>query len=195
MARRYAEAFLDAARGAGRRNSAWASRRMAESITPAWLIPIQNTMLVRKKAHMTGSATDPKADEGFPGRVMAPSAVVGGIFLVFLLLQFPPAVPMGFLVGIGVGMLAFWAWNLLVRKLIRQDRESVRAQGMLWVALLTLVKLPVLGGLLAFGILYLEVNLFALAGGTTLVPAVVVLKVLGRALFHGSHRVAGGQVI
>ena len=43
-----------AARVAGRRHSALASRRMAESITPAWLIPIQNTKLVIMKPHDTG---------------------------------------------------------------------------------------------------------------------------------------------
>ena len=43
-----------AARVAGRRHSACARRRMAESMTPAWLIPIQNTKLVMKKAHITG---------------------------------------------------------------------------------------------------------------------------------------------
>ena len=42
-----------AARVAGRRHSALARRRMAESITPAWLIPIQNTKLVMKKPHTT----------------------------------------------------------------------------------------------------------------------------------------------
>ena len=39
---------------AGRRHSALASRKMADSITPAWLMPIQNTKLVMKKPHTTG---------------------------------------------------------------------------------------------------------------------------------------------
>ena len=42
-----------AARVAGRRHSAFASRKIADSITPAWLIPIQNTKLVMKNPHTT----------------------------------------------------------------------------------------------------------------------------------------------
>ena len=45
---------ISAARVAGRRHSALDSRRMAESITPAWLIPIQNTKFVMKNPHITG---------------------------------------------------------------------------------------------------------------------------------------------
>ena len=43
-----------AARVAGRRHSAFDRRKMAESITPAWLMPIQNTKLVMKKPQKTG---------------------------------------------------------------------------------------------------------------------------------------------
>ena len=43
-----------AARVAGLRHSALDSRRMADSITPAWLMPIQKTKLTMKKPHMTG---------------------------------------------------------------------------------------------------------------------------------------------
>ena len=39
---------------AGRRHSALERRRMAESITPAWLMPIQKTKLVIKKPQNTG---------------------------------------------------------------------------------------------------------------------------------------------
>ncbi len=144
---------------------------------------------------MTQPAMDRQSDDGFAVRVMATSAAVGGVFLVFLLLQFSPGVAAGFLLGMVVGLLAFWAWNLLVWKVIRQDRETVRAHAMAWVAGVTILKLPVLGGLLAFGILYLEVDLFALAGGVSLVPAVVVLKILGRSMFNGPRKVIGGQVI
>ena len=35
-----------AARVTGRRHSAWVRRKMAEIITPAWLMPTQNTKLV-----------------------------------------------------------------------------------------------------------------------------------------------------
>ena len=43
-----------AARVATRRHSALASRRIAESITPAWLMPTQNTKFVIMNPHMTG---------------------------------------------------------------------------------------------------------------------------------------------
>ena len=33
----------------GRRHSAWVSRRMAEIMIPAWLMPIQKTKLTMKK--------------------------------------------------------------------------------------------------------------------------------------------------
>ena len=45
---------ISAALVAGRRHSALDRRNMAESITPAWLMPIQNTKLVMKKPHITG---------------------------------------------------------------------------------------------------------------------------------------------
>ena len=38
-----------AARVTGRRHSAWVSRRMAETMIPAWLTPIQNTKLTIRK--------------------------------------------------------------------------------------------------------------------------------------------------
>ena len=43
-----------AARVAGRRHSALDNLKIAESITPAWLMPIQKTKLTMKKPHMTG---------------------------------------------------------------------------------------------------------------------------------------------
>ena len=45
---------ISAARVAGRRHSALDNRRMADSMTPAWLIPIQKTKLVMKNPHITG---------------------------------------------------------------------------------------------------------------------------------------------
>ena len=45
---------ISAARVAGLRHSALLRRRMAESITPAWEMPIQNTKFVMKKPHITG---------------------------------------------------------------------------------------------------------------------------------------------
>ena len=41
-----------AARVIGRRHSAWVSRSTAEIITPAWLIPTQNTKFVIRIAHI-----------------------------------------------------------------------------------------------------------------------------------------------
>ena len=46
--------ITSAARVIGRRHSAWVSRRIAEIMMPAWLMPIQNTKLVMKKPHMMG---------------------------------------------------------------------------------------------------------------------------------------------
>ena len=45
---------ISAALVAGLRHSALESLRIADSITPAWLIPIQNTKLVMKNPHITG---------------------------------------------------------------------------------------------------------------------------------------------
>src|SRR5688572_25739763 len=46
-----------AARVNGRRNSAFITRRMAEMNVPAWLIPIQNTVLTRKIPQNEGRIT------------------------------------------------------------------------------------------------------------------------------------------
>ena len=46
--------MISAARTIGRRHSAWERRRIAEIITPAWLMPTQNTKLVMKKPQNTG---------------------------------------------------------------------------------------------------------------------------------------------
>ena len=46
--------IVSAARTIGRRHSAWLSRRIAEIITPAWLMPTQKTKLVMKKPQNTG---------------------------------------------------------------------------------------------------------------------------------------------
>ena len=43
-----------AARVTGLRHSAWLSLRIDEIITPAWLIPTQNTKLAMKNPHITG---------------------------------------------------------------------------------------------------------------------------------------------
>jgi len=43
-----------AARVNGRRNSAFSTRRMAEMKVPAWLMPIQNTVLTMKMPQYEG---------------------------------------------------------------------------------------------------------------------------------------------
>ena len=55
--------MVSAARTIGLRHSAWLSRRMAEIITPAWLMPTQKMKLVMKKPQKMGclQAGDAKA--------------------------------------------------------------------------------------------------------------------------------------
>lgn len=143
---------------------------------------------------MADLPADPKADEGFPGRVLATSAVVGGVFLTFSLRSLPLEVSLGFLVGTAASMLGFYSWKLLVDRAIQAGPEVARKKARSWVFLLTLIKLPALGLLLATGLFYLQADVMAMAAGIALVPGIVVLKVLGRTWFGAGRRPIGAQL-
>ena len=64
--------IVSAARTMGLRHSAWLRRRIAEIITPAWLMPTQKTKLVMKKPQKMGCCrpVTPK-----PWFIMKPNAL------------------------------------------------------------------------------------------------------------------------
>ena len=64
--------MVSAARTIGLRHSAWLSRRMAEIITPAWLMPTQKMKLVMKKPQKIGCC---KPVTPRPWFIMKPNAL------------------------------------------------------------------------------------------------------------------------
>ena len=64
-----------AARVTGRRHSAWVSRRIAETMIPAWLMPIQNTKLVIRKPQYTGLLTPSTPGPWLSSQPYAPTPV------------------------------------------------------------------------------------------------------------------------
>ena len=138
--------------------------------------------------------TDRQGDEAFPRRVITTSAVVAAVFLVYFL-QLSIPVALGFLFGWALGLLGFLAWKIAIDRLVREGPEALARKGKSWLLLLTVLKLPLMGAILAVAILVLHVDLFALAGGVTLLPAIVVLKIVGKACFGDARRRIGPSLV
>lgn len=139
---------------------------------------------------MADPVTEARGDDGFAWRVMRTTAIVAGVFLTFALLRWPLGISIGFVVGVATAAIGFLSWKLVIDRAVRaapgEDKKSVGN----WVLALTALKLPLMGGLLAAGLFWLDADPWGIAGGVTLVPLVVVLKQLGHAWF-GARSVGG----
>lgn len=130
-------------------------------------------------------------DREFPRRVCRTTALVAGLLAVWLGDRFGWRVSVGLLAGAALGAGGLLAVDWMVRQLGSQMARQSRK-----LVLLGLLKLPLMG--LVVWLVYRfsggETRVMAaLAAGASLVPAVIVLKVLSRTFLSRKEQPAAGR--
>ena len=130
-------------------------------------------------------------DREFPRRVCRSTLVVAGVLAVWMADRYGWRVAVGLLAGAGLAIAGLLAVDWMVRQLGSRMAEQSRK-----LVLLGLFKLPAMA--LVVWLVYRFSGgdtrvMVALAGGASLVPAVIVLKVLSRSFLGQGERPALGE--
>jgi len=114
-------------------------------------------------------------DEGFIGRVLKTSAVVGPLFALCAYACLGPLWSFSFLLAAGWSIANLWALKGLLKALVLRE-------GLLKLGSFFFLKVPILYGVILFYLIAVPWKASALITGFSLPYVVIVLKVLGRAL-------------
>jgi hypothetical protein len=115
-------------------------------------------------------------DDKLPQRTLKTTFTIAALFAVVLVARGELAWAFGLAIGAMLGMVSLWSLTVAVPRLF----ASRNAGAKFGLAVLMLAKLPFYGGVLYFSMATpLVVSPLATFIGVALVPAVIVLKVLG----------------
>jgi hypothetical protein len=125
-------------------------------------------------------------DKDFPRRVFKTSMVLSALItlLLFMLGQWP--ITLGFMIGAAISLLFFKILWWTVDQIFKRSGKKA-----LYLALkIFLIKFPLLGILLYYLFLNVDINPFALVGGIAVIQAVMFLKALGVVIANSTRKSA-----
>ncbi len=113
-------------------------------------------------------------DEGFPQRVLRMSLLIAACVLVFSTGFGDFTLSLGLGIGMLISIASLWSFMLMARLLLKPKGQRAAFGG-----LILFVKYPILILLLYFSLTSWGASGIGMAIGVSLVPAVVVLKLIG----------------
>lgn len=114
-------------------------------------------------------------DERLPQRTLKTTLLVAALFTVVYLASGQNAAALGIAIGAMLGLVSLWSLTVAVPQLFASPSQASK----LGLGLLMLAKLPFYAGVLMVAMTSPSVNAFTVFVGVGLVPAVLVLKVIG----------------
>jgi hypothetical protein len=115
-------------------------------------------------------------DRGLPRRTLRTAFWVGALFTLLFGLRGQATVSFGLALGALIGMFSLWSLTVAIPRLFDEQREASKVA----LAALLMLKLPLYAVVLAYAMTMPRVfHPLAIAGGVALVPAVLLLKVIG----------------
>ncbi len=118
------------------------------------------------------------SDEKLPQRTLRTGFFLAGWFVVIFYLRGWHTASMGLALGSALSLFSLWSLSLAIPIITHESRGIAKVL----VVLLLVFKLPLYACVLYFATTRPYFHLGAVVAGIALVPVVIVLKVLGRAL-------------
>ena len=119
-------------------------------------------------------------DEKLPLRTLKTSFWLAALLVLVFGVRGQASVAWGIAVGAGLGLFSLGSLIYVIPRLFTSANPSAKAG----LGLVAMLKLPLYGGAIYLAVSSSAINPIAMVGGVSLVPAVLVLKVLGHRLIQ-----------
>lgn len=120
------------------------------------------------------------SDETLPQRTLRTGFFLAGWFVLVFGLRGWYTASMGFAVGAALSLFSLWSLTFAVPRVLNEARPVAK----FLLALMLMLKLPLYAVVLYYATNRPYFHLGALVGGIALVPAVFVMKMLGRTVIE-----------
>jgi len=124
-------------------------------------------------------------DDKLPQRTLSTTFWLSAFFIMVFGLRGQLTISFGLAIGAAIGLLSLWSLVFVVPRLFTHDNPFAK----FLLGMVALMKLPIYAGVLYFAMSSPLISPFAVFIGAALVPAVIVLKVLGNQLIAGNEPV------
>jgi len=119
-------------------------------------------------------------DEKLPFRTLKTGFWLTVFFMLIFTARGQTGIALGLGIGAGVALFSLWTLMYTIPRLLTRDNPAAKV----WLGMILCFKMPVYAVVLWFAMGSSAINPFAVAVGVALVPAVLVLKVLGYRLIQ-----------
>ncbi len=128
-------------------------------------------------------------DEKLPQRTLKTTFWLACFFLIVFALRGQYTIVSGLAVGAAIGLSSLWSLTVAIPRLFVPGNSAAK----FWLGVVALLKLPLYAVILAVVMSSKYFEPFAVFAGAGLVPAVIVLKVLGYQLVGERKQAPAGE--
>ncbi|HXG24080.1 MAG TPA: hypothetical protein VNJ09_05945 [Chthonomonadales bacterium] len=126
-------------------------------------------------------------DEKLPHRTLRTAFWLAALFTLVFGLRGQTAITFGLAIGAAIGLSSLWSLLFVVPRLFVPGKVAPR----FWLGVLAFIKLPIYAVILYFAMSTPYINPGAVFAGVSVVPVVLVLKVLGYQLVQKTQAPTG----
>ncbi len=128
-------------------------------------------------------------DDKLPQRTLKTTFWLASLFTLVFAVRGQTDIAFGLAIGTAIGLSSLWSLTFAVPKLLRPGNPTAK----LSLGIMAMIKLPVYALVLSFAMSSKYVEPLSVFLGAALVPAVIVLKVLGYQLVERSRSAVGEE--